>query len=109
MKNKSLLIHRTRSGAICIVDPGSLPDADSSEPIVLIAEAIINAGFTGLEIDSLELASGQHYEVLSADFDTLEGQLLQLLDQLDPSAWPTPEQAVQIIRAAYQFDEKDPQ
>ncbi len=109
MKKRGLLADRTRGGVICLVDPDTLPEADGSSPIVLIAEAIINARYTGLKIDLYELADGRYYEVLSVDFDTLEGQLLRLLDVLDRSKWPTPEQAVHIIRTAYDIDEENQQ
>ncbi len=102
---KSLLAYLDRGDGIHLVDSEKLPHTDGLAPIMQIAVAIINAGYKGVVIDSHRMANGRYFQALNVDLSTLEGRFLKLLELTNRSAWPSPEEFVQIIRAEYESDQ----
>ncbi len=104
MKKKSLLAYRDRADVIRLVDPETLPHTDGLAPIMLIAVAIINAGYKGVIIDSYRMANGRYFQALNVDLSTIEGRFLRLLEMTNRSGWPSPEEFVQIIHDEYESE-----
>ena len=105
MKKKTLLAYRDRADVIRLIDPETLPHTDGLAPITLVAVAIINAGYKGVIVDSHRMANGRYLHALYVDLATIEGRFMKLLELLDQSDFPTPEEVVQIIRTAYEIEE----
>jgi hypothetical protein len=100
MKN-SILLYLDRSNSVQVVDSESLPHTEGLSPIMLIAVAVINAGYRGLIIDEQRMANGRIFQALNSNMVTPEGRIVADLCKLDPSSLPTPQAVVEIIRNAY--------
>jgi hypothetical protein len=100
--NNSLLLYLDRSNSIQVVDSESLPHTDGLSPIMLIAAAVMRAGYDGVVIDQYRMANGRYFQALNANNATPEGRILAALCKIDPSQLPSPEDVLDDIRRAYQ-------
>ena len=99
MKN-SILLYLDRSNSVQVVDSESLPHTEGLSPIMLIAVAVINAGYRGVIIDEQRMANGRIFQALNSNMVTPEGRIVADLCKLDPSSLPTPQAVVEMIRRA---------
>lgn len=100
----SLVAHLSRSGDVHIVDSDAIPHADDLHPIMGIAVAVMNAGYTGLAIDELELSNGRIAHALDVNLATPEGRLLQELSHQVVSGREVPN--IRTVLAGLQRDYK---
>jgi hypothetical protein len=98
---KSILLYLDRSETVQIIDSDSLPHTDDLSPIMLIAAAVINAGYAGVIVDEQRMANGRYFQALNTDIATPEGKILCELSKLDPAVLPTPEAVLDSIRKVY--------
>jgi hypothetical protein len=96
----SLVLVLNRVNELHVIDPDSLPHSDGLHPIVLIAVAVINAGFQGVAVDEGRLSNGRSLQALSIDRLSPEGQMLQALCERSQAGFklPSPEEVVQGIQ-----------
>jgi hypothetical protein len=99
--NNSLLFYLDRSNSVQIVDSESLPHTEGLSPIMLIAVAVINAGYRGVIVDEQRMANGRIFQALNTNMVTHEGRIVADLCKLDPSSLPPPQAVVEMIREAY--------
>jgi hypothetical protein len=97
----SIIFYLDRSDTVQLVDPSSLSHTDGLSPIMLIAVAVINAGYDGVIIDEQCMANGRVFQALNINSATPEGRILAALCKADPAKLPTPKAVVEEIRHAY--------
>lgn len=108
--NTSRIAINGRSGQIRLVDANTIPHTDDLHPILLIAAAVINAGYHGVAVDELKLSSGRFVQHLEVDLATPEGQILQGLSAHVGSSGtlPAPNDVVALIEQQYSSDKGGP-
>lgn len=74
--SNSIVMHLSRSGEVTVVDRDDIPHSDDLQPIMKIAVAVMNAGYTGLAIDELQMSNGRIAHALDVDLATPEGRIL---------------------------------
>ena len=102
---KSVIVYLDRSDTVQIIDPSSLPHSDDVNPLMLIAAAVINAGFDGVIIHEQRLANGRYFQALNTNIATPEGRILTALYKVEPAKLPTPKAVLEDIRRAYRDGE----
>ena len=102
---KSMIFYLDRSDTVQVIDPSSLPHSDDVNPLMLIAAAVINAGFDGVIIHEQRLANGRYFQALNTNIATPEGRILEALSKLEPAKLPTPKAVLEDIRRAYRNGE----
>ena len=100
--NKSVIFYLDRSDTVQIIDPSTLSHSDGLNPIMLIAAAVINAGYDGVIVDEQRMANGRYFQALNTNSATPEGRILAALCKIDPSQLPSPQDVLDDIRRAYQ-------
>ena len=90
MSAESLVFHMSRSGAVRVFDPATVPHFDGLAPILEIVAAVIAAGYRGVAVDELRLANGRYCQCLEVDVSTPEGKLLQQLSKCHERGDPMP-------------------
>ena len=75
----SLLFVHSRSNELQIFDTDAIPHTDELSPLIQLAVEVINAGYTGVAIDELELKNGRFVQSLEVDLATPEGMVIQKL------------------------------
>ena len=102
---KSVIVYLDRSDTVQVIDPSSLPHSDDVNPLMLIAAAVINAGFDGVIIHEQRLANGRYFQALNTNIATPEGRILAALSKVEPTKLPTPKAVLEDIRRAYRDSE----
>lgn len=99
----SLVILHNRANELHVIDPDSVPHSDGLHPIILIAAAVINAGFEGVAVDQMRLSDGRYFQAIDVNMATPEGVILHRVQQIAESGGqlPTPELVVDAIRQQY--------
>lgn len=72
----SVVMYVDRGNVMHVVDPDSLPHTDYLSPIMVIAVAIINAGYEGVLVDEKRLQNGRCFQALNVNMATPEGRIL---------------------------------
>jgi hypothetical protein len=98
----SILFYRDRGDTLNVVDSDALSHTDDISPIMLIAAAVMRAGYDGVIIDQYRMANGRYFQALNANSATPEGRILAALCKIDPSQLPSPQDVLDDIRRAYQ-------
>jgi hypothetical protein len=80
--SESLVLLLSRANELHLVDPDALPHSEGLHPIILIAAAIINAGYEGVAVDQLRLSDGRYVQSMSVNLSTPEGLILQRLQRI---------------------------
>ena len=101
----SVIFYLDQSDKMKIIDSSSLRHSDDLNPLMLIAVAVINAGFDGVIIDEQRLANGRYFQALNTNIATPEGRILEALSKLEPAKLPTPKAVLEDIRRAYRDGE----
>lgn len=77
--SNSIVMHLSRSGEVNIYNSDDIPHSNDLPPMMAIAAAVMNAGYTGLAIDEMKMSNGRYFHALDVDLATPEGRLLQEL------------------------------
>ena len=101
----SIVFYLDRSDTVQVIDPSSLPHSDDVNPLMLIAAAVINAGYAGVIVDEKRLACGRILQALNTNIATPEGRILTALYEVEPAKLPTPKAVLEDIRRAYRNGE----
>ena len=101
----SVIFYLDQSDKMKIIDSSSLRHSDDLNPLMLIAVAVINAGFDGVIIDEQRLANGRYFQALNTNIATPEGRILAALSKVEPTKLPTPKAVLEDIRRAYRDSE----
>ncbi len=104
----SLLFYLDRSNTVNVIDSRTLSHSDELSPIMLIAAAVMNAGYDGVIIDELRMANGRYFHALNTNMATPEGRILADLCKVDPAVLPPPKVVLAEIRQAYRYGEGAP-
>jgi hypothetical protein len=101
--SESIVFLLNRANELHVIDPDSVPHSDGIHPIILIAAAVINAGFEGVAVDQMRLSDGRYFQAIDVNLATPEGVILHRLQQIAElgSQLPTPELVVDAIRRQY--------
>lgn len=97
----SIIFYLDRSETLKVIDSSSLPHSDDLNPLMLIAAAVINAGYAGVVVDECRMENGRNFQALNTNIATPEGRILAVLCKLDPVKLPTPKAVLEDIRWAY--------
>lgn len=99
----SLILNLNRANKLRVIDPDVLPPSGDLQPILLIAAAIITAGYKGVAIDEIKLANGRYFQAIDVNRATPEGSILRRLKDIADSGGvlPDPEAVVAAIRRHY--------
>ena len=99
----SIVFYLDRGNVMHIVDPDTLHHQDTIHPVMEIAIAVINAGYSGVLIDEFQLANGRFVQCLNLNHATPEGRILaEVQEKLEPGcALPPPEAVLALIRKEY--------
>ena len=99
----SLVLLRNRADEFCIFDPDDIPHTDGLSPIMLLAAAVINAGYGGIAVDELRLTSGRYVQSMDVNIATHEGVLFRELSSaaMSGGAFPSAEEVLNILEQKY--------
>ena len=102
--SNSLVMHLSRSGEVIASYRDDIPHTDELNPIMQIAVAVLNAGYTGIAVDELKLSNGRFAQALDVDLATPEGQIFQALSTISKAGEKLPEAATVLdaLELAYQ-------
>lgn len=103
MSNSLVLMH-SRANDLHIIDPDEIPHTDDLPPLLLIAVAVIKAGYTGVAVDELKLSNGRIVHSVELNLETPEGKIFQKLSAVLESGRPLPEAntVLEAIRLVYE-------
>lgn len=101
----SILFYRDRGDNLQVIDSEALVHTDGLSPILLIAVAVINAGYSGVIVDEYRMANGRYFQSINTNSATPEGRILASFSQIDPQNLPAPEAVLEEIRNAYRNGE----
>ena len=104
----SLLLVRSRSNELHIVDPDEISHSDDLPPLIQLAVEVFKAGYEGVAIDELKLKNGRYVYSLEADLETPEGLVIQKLTTAVDEGRPLPSAptVLEAIRRIYERYEK---
>lgn len=88
--SESLVFRRNRADEFFIFDPDDIPHTDDLSPIMLLAAAVISAGYAGVVVDELQLTSGRYVQSMDVNLATHEGVLFQELSSVAMSGATLP-------------------
>jgi hypothetical protein len=99
----SLILNLNRANELRVIDPDTLSHSDDLQPILLIAAAIIVAGYKGVAIDEIRLANGRYLQAIDVNKSTPEGAILERLQRIANlgGVLPDSETVVASIRQEY--------
>lgn len=100
--NKSVLLYLDRSNSVQVIESDALAHTDDISPIMLIAAAVMRAGYAGVIVDQHRMANGRYFHALNTNMATPEGRILAALCKADQAQLPAPKLVLQDIRRAYQ-------
>jgi len=100
----SLVLLAGRSGDLSIVDPDDIPHTDDLSPILLLASAVISAGYAGVAVDELKLSDGRFVQSVDVNLATPEGKIFQKLTSALESGRTLPDAnaMLEAIRQVYE-------
>ena len=101
----SILFYRDRGDTLHVIDSDELVHTDGLSPLLLIAVAVINAGYSGVIVDEYLMANGRYFQSINTNSATPEGRIVAALRKIDPSQLPSPEAVLEEIRHAYRNGE----
>lgn len=101
--NNKVFVYKDRGDNLNIIDPGSLPHEDEPKPIMLIAGAVMKAGYKGVIVDQHLMSNGKYMHALNVDTSTPEGRIVGFLSRCAEEDLLEPEAVVTVIRRAYEI------
>jgi hypothetical protein len=102
--NKTIMFYQDLSGTLHVLDPEALPQTEQLSPILEIATAVIRTGLKGVRVDQQQMANGRYLLAMDVNIETLEGQILQRLGELQAAGQvlPSARAVLSMISQAYQ-------
>lgn len=106
--SNSVVMHLSRSGKATVVDREDIPHTDDPHPIMTLAVAVLNAGYTGIALDELKLSNGRVAHALDVNLSTPEGRVFQALSFIAEAGGSMPEAPTVLagLQVAYQTQTK---
>ena len=80
----------SRSGELRVIDPSTVSHHDGLHPLMQLAVAVLDAGYTGIAVDELKLQNGRILLSLEVDMATPEGQIFKVLSEIAESGGELP-------------------
>jgi hypothetical protein len=97
----SLVLYWDRNDVIHVIDPDAIQHCEGEiSPLMMIAAAVINAGYGGVVIDERRLNNGRFLCAVNANLGTHEGQIFASL-QNSMGQLPTTKDVLEAIKTAY--------
>lgn len=83
----SIVFYLDRANVTHVIDPDSVPHHDAIHPLMDIAIAVINAGYSGVILDESRLSNGRFLQCLNVDHGTPEGRVIAAVGALSDSGY----------------------
>ena len=101
----------SRSGELRVIDPSTVPHHDGLHPLMQLAAAVLDAGYTGIAVDELKLQTGRILQSLEVDMATPEGQIFKLLSEISElgDELPVPQTVLDSLELVYLFKKREGQ
>jgi hypothetical protein len=97
----SLVFYFDRNDVMHVIDPDVVQYfGDEMPPLLVIAAAVIKAGYGGVVVDKKRLNNGRYIFVLNSNLGTCEGRIFADLQQLGHEL-PSVEEVIEAIEIAY--------
>ena len=74
--SNSVVLYHGRNDNLYVIDPDCIPHFNDTPPLLLIAAAIIRAGYDGVIVDEKQLSNGRFVHCLATNSATPEGRIL---------------------------------
>jgi hypothetical protein len=105
----SLVFLRNRADGFCVFDPDDLQHTDGLSPIMLLAAAVIRAGYAGVAVDEVQLANGRYVHSMDVNLATHEGVLFQGLSSVAMSGGflPSAQTVLSMLAQRYRASSND--
>ena len=102
--SNSVVMHLSRSGKATVVDREDIPHTDDPHPIMTLAVAVLNAGYTGIALDELKLSNGRFAHALDVNLSTPEGRIFRELSLIAEAGGSMPDAPTVLagLQLAYQ-------
>lgn len=93
----------SRSGELRVIDPSTVPHHEGLNPLMQLAAAVLDAGYTGIAVDELKLQTGRILQSLEVDMATPEGQIFKVLSEIAQSGGelPVPQAVLNGLELVY--------
>lgn len=97
----SLVFYWDRNDVMHVIDPDEVQHfPDEMPPLMVIAAAVINAGYGGVVVDEKRLNNGRYLYALNLNLGTCEGKIFADLQQLG-NELPSVKEVIGAIEKAY--------
>lgn len=73
--SNSIIFYHGRDNQLHVIDPDCIPHFDETQPLLVIAAELINAGYEGVIVDEKRMSNGRYMYCLATDIATPEGRM----------------------------------
>jgi len=101
--SNSIIFYHGRDNQLHVIDPDCIPHFEETQPLLVIAAELINAGYEGVIVDERRMSNGRYMHCLATDIATPEGRMITEISNAFDLGAPLPsiEFVLNSIRREY--------